>query len=92
MVSLYLDPQGEKIFDKSNPTANHRNGAPATLTSDPQGGVDVVSVLQQKLQEQELEIEAKDKKIKKLVEELRTAKVIESSLLDQNSHNADCLQ
>ncbi len=61
MVNLYLDPQGKKIFNKSNPTANQGSGISVSLMSvktEPQEMGDVVSLLQQKIKEQEKEIEA----------------------------------
>ncbi len=74
MINLYRDPQGERIFDKSNPAAKQPSDAPvSTYTkTETQNGEDLVPLLRRKIQEQEEVIEAKDMKIRELQEVINT--------------------
>ncbi len=74
MINLYRDPQGERIFDKSNPTAKQPSDAPlSTYTkAESKNGEDVAPLLRRKIQEQEEVIEAKDMKIRELQEIINT--------------------
>ncbi len=74
MINLYRDPQGERIFDKSNLATKQPNDVPlSTYTKvETKNGEDVTPLLRRKIQEQEAVIEAKDRKIRALQEIINT--------------------
>ncbi len=74
MVNLYLDPRGEKIFNKSNPTATQGSGIPVSIMSvktEPQEMGNVVYLLQQKIKEKEKEIEPRTRRLRSLWKSFR---------------------
>ncbi len=66
MINLYRDPQGERIFDKSNLATKLPSEAETKI------GEDLVPLLQKKVQEQEEVIEANGMKIRALQEIINT--------------------
>ena len=86
MVNLYNDPLGEKIFQKSNPSAGQDSSSGTRLSlpirrksSKPEGqeNGDLVQQLQKRVQEMEKEMAMKERNIKKLETELNSIKVCE---------------
>ena len=86
MVNLYNDPHGEKIFQKTNPSAVQDSSPGARLqlptrqrSTKPEGQPkeDFVPQLQERVQELELEVAVKERKIKALEVELSSIKVRE---------------
>ena len=69
MLNLYSDPDGKRIFDKSNPTDTH-----CTPNKDQKSGAEMVK-LQNKVQEQEESIRIRDKKISELEKTLMNIEV-----------------
>ncbi len=68
MITLYRDPRGERVFDKSKPTSSttaHSN--PIATTPGVQETAELVPALQNRIQEQE-------ERIRELEEELRNSK------------------
>lgn len=64
MVNLYRDPKGEKMFQRTNTPSEGSKTVQAVLTNA--GDEQLVAVLERKIQEQELLIQQKDKRIREL--------------------------
>ena len=85
MVSLYRDPKGEKIFQKSNPTAETSSSVDRQSSgtfsrgsfrrSFADGGAEKVAMLNNKVQKLEEIIHEKEKKITELEHQLLSFKV-----------------
>ena len=80
MINLFLDPHGEKIFSRSNPT-NTAGGDPGAKTASRGASLNVGAFeagddfLQSKIKEQEEVIQARENRINELEEILSTFKV-----------------
>lgn len=86
LINLYRDPQGENIFDKSNPTITAKfettgsDAVPSFYNPD-----NATATLQKKICEQEEEIRDKAELVAKLRLELSTFKVISILQIFANS-------
>ena len=86
MVNLYNDPHGEKVFQKTNPSAVQESSSGTGLSlptkrrptkAESQEKEDFVPQLQKRVRELEEEVAVKERKIKELEMELSSIKVCE---------------